>query len=70
MIHENFHTKHSVFTASDVHVHAYITQLYIMSIQPVKKAVLGRREEKQEKKKAVNGYLIKNSKGERGELSD
>ena len=41
MIHENFHTEHSVFTAPDVHMHthAYITQLYIMSIQPVNKAV-------------------------------
>ena len=44
MIHENFHTKHSVFTAPDAHAdadacsHAYITQLYIMSIQPVNKA--------------------------------
>ena len=38
LIHENFHAKHSIFTAPDVHMH-YITQLYIMSIQPVNKAV-------------------------------
>ena len=38
MIHENFHTKHSVFTAPDVHMHN-ISQLYITSIQPVNKAV-------------------------------
>ena len=34
-----------------------------MSIQSVNKAVLGRKEKK--KKKAVNAYLIKNSKRER-----
>ena len=34
LIHEYFHTKHSVFTVPD----AYITQLYIMNIQPVNKA--------------------------------
>ena len=36
--------------------HAYITRLHIMSIQPVNKAVLGR-------KKKRNAFLIKNSKG-------
>ena len=33
-----------------------------MSIQPVNKAVLGRKKQK----KVVNAYLIKNSKGEKG----
>ena len=37
MIHENFHTKHSVFTAPDVHMHTSL-KLYIVSIQPVNKA--------------------------------
>ena len=32
MIHENFHTKHSVLTAPDEHM-PYIIQLHIMSIQ-------------------------------------
>ena len=72
LIHENFHTEHSVFTAPDVQnitvTHAYITQLYIMSIQPVNKAaehlinstpVL--EKEKKKEKKTVNPYLIKNS---------
>ena len=71
MIHENCHTKHSVFTAPDT----YITQLYIMSIQPVNKAaehlinstpVLEKKQKKKKRKKAVNPYLIKNSKGGRG----
>ena len=39
MIHENFHTKHSVFTAPDEHIHTSLTELYITSIQPVNKAV-------------------------------
>ena len=33
VIHENFHTKHSVFTVPDKHV-PYIIQLHIVSIQP------------------------------------
>ena len=33
VIHENFHTKHSVFTAPDEHM-PYIIQLHIMSVQP------------------------------------
>ena len=37
MIHENFHTKQRVQSARCTHV--YITQLYIMLIQPVNKAV-------------------------------
>ena len=37
VIHENFHTKHSVFTAPDEHI-PYIIQLHIMSIQPSNKA--------------------------------
>ena len=32
-MHENVHTKHSVFTEPDAH----IIQLYIMSIQPASK---------------------------------
>ena len=32
VIHENFHTKHSVLTASDEHM-LYIIQLHIMSIR-------------------------------------
>ena len=69
LIHENFHTKHRVHSARCTH--AYITQLYITSIQPINKAaehlinstpVFG-REKKKEKKEAVNAYLIKNSKG-------
>ena len=68
LIHENIHTKQRVHSARCTQ--AYITQLYIMSIQPVNKAVehlsnstpvLG---EKAKKKIAVNTYLIKNSKGE------
>ena len=63
MIHENFHTKHSVFTAPD--------QLYIMSIQPVNKAaehLINSTPVLEKKKKAVNVYLIKNSKGGGGGL--
>ena len=37
-IHENFRTKHSVFTAPDEHM-PYIIQLHIMSTQPANKAV-------------------------------
>ena len=37
LIYENFHTKQRVHSAR--FTHAYITQLYIMSIQPVNKAV-------------------------------
>ena len=37
VIHENFHTKHSVFTAPDEHM-PYIILLHIMSIQPANKA--------------------------------
>ena len=52
-------------------MHTYMTELYIMSIQPVNKAaehinstpVLERKKEEEEKRKAVNAYLIKNSKG-------
>ena len=70
MIHENFHTKHRVHSARCTHT--YITQLYITSIQPVNKAVehlmnstpvFGRGRKKEKEKKAVNTYLIKNSKG-------
>ena len=32
VIHENFHTKHSVLTASDEHM-PYIIQLHVMSIR-------------------------------------
>ena len=62
MIHENFHTKHSVFTAPDVHMHTSL--LYIMSIQPVNKAAkhLINSTPVMEKKEVVNAYLIKNSK--------
>ena len=38
IIHENFHTKHSMFIAPDEHM-PYIIQLHIMSIQPANKAV-------------------------------
>ena len=38
LIHENFHIRHSVFTVPDAH----ITQLYIMNIQLVNKALLKR----------------------------
>ena len=37
VIHENFHTKHSVFTAPDAHMHTSL--LYVMSIQSAAKAV-------------------------------
>ena len=37
VIHENFHTKHSVFTGPDEHK-PYVTQLHIMRIQPANKA--------------------------------
>ena len=37
IIHENFHTKHSMFIAPDEHM-PYIIQLHIMSIQPANKA--------------------------------
>ena len=68
VIHENFHTKHSVLTAPDEHMPCII-QLHIMSIQPANKAAehlissqLWLISEK--KTEAVNAYLIKNSKGE------
>ena len=32
MIHENFHTKHSVFTVPDAHMHTSHSYTYIMSI--------------------------------------
>ena len=66
MIHENFHTKQRVHSARCTH--AYMTQLYIMSIQPVNKAVehlinstsvLWRGTKKTTT--AVNAYDIKNS---------
>ena len=38
IIPENFHTKHSVLHRAKC-THAYITQLYIISIQPANKAV-------------------------------
>ena len=69
VIHENFHTKHSVLTAPDEHV-PYIIQLHIMSIWwayyeqmkqqniwSVHMTSFGKKTE------AVNVYLIKNSKG-------
>ena len=34
---ENFHTKHSVFTAPD-ELMPYVIQLHVMSIQPANKA--------------------------------
>ena len=37
-IRENFHAKHSVFTAPDARM-PYITQLCIVSMQPATKAV-------------------------------
>ena len=37
VIHENFHTKHSMFTAPDEHM-PYTIQLHIMSMQPANKA--------------------------------
>ena len=58
LIHEIFHTKHSVFTAPDVHMHTSL--IYIMSIQPVTKAaehnylinsILVLEKEKRKKKK-------------------
>ena len=54
-IHKYVHTKHSVFTAPDAH----ITQLYIMSIQSVNKAVeqLINSYYQYWKRKAVNAYI-------------
>ncbi len=55
LIHENFHTKHSVFTAPDVHMHTSLSYTLWACIQPVYKAVehlinstpvLGGKEEK------------------------
>ena len=37
-IHENIHTKNSVFTAPDAHIHTYTSLLHIISIQPENKA--------------------------------
>ena len=62
VIHENFHTKHSVFTAPDEHM-PYVIQVHIISIQPANKAiehlissslslVSGKKTE------AVNAYLM------------
>ena len=72
VIHENFHTKHSVFTAPDEHM-PYIIQLHIMSIRwayykqmkqqniwSVHMTSIGKKTE------TFNAYLIKNSKGEGG----
>ena len=66
IIHENFHTKHSVLTAPDEHM-PYIIQLHIMSIrwvyyEQMKQQFIWLVSEK--KTEAVNAYLIKNSKGE------
>ena len=71
VIHENFHTKHSVLTAPDEHM-PYIIQLHIMSIRwayyeqmkqqniwLVHMTSIGRKTTTE----AVNAYLIKNSKG-------
>ena len=68
IIHENFHTKHSVLIVPDEHM-PYIIQLHIMSILWANEAaehlissydLYWKRKQKQE---AVNAYLIKNSKG-------
>ena len=53
-----------MFIAPDAH----ITQLYIMSIQPVNKAVehlISSAPILEKKERKRNAYLIKNSKGER-----
>ena len=73
VIHENFHTKHSVLTAPDEHM-PYIIQLHIMSIRrtyyeqmkqqniwSVHMTSIGKTKQTE----AVKAYLIKNSKGER-----
>ncbi len=69
VIHENFHTKHSVLTAPDEHM-PYIIQLHIMSIrwayyeqmkqQNIWSVHMTMVSEK--KTEAVNAYLIKNSR--------
>ena len=70
VIHENFHTKHSVLTAADEHM-PYIIQLHIMSIQWAYYEQMKQQNQfiwlvSEKKAEAVNTYLIKNSKGEGG----
>ena len=57
VIHENFHTKHSVLTAPDEHM-PYIIQLHIISIQwayyeQMKEG--GEKKEQQQQQKRVEG---------------
>ena len=63
LIHDNFHTKQRVHSARCTHAH--ITQLYIMSIQPVNKAaehlinstlVLERKKEREKKSSQCLSY--------------
>ena len=65
VIHENFHTKHSVLTAPDAHM-PYIIQLHIMSKWSSRTSDQFIWLVSEKKTEAVNAYLIKNSKGEGG----
>ena len=62
---ENFHTKNSVFTAPDVHMHTSLSYI-IMSRQPVNKAeniwstpVLETRRKKRRRKKSSQCFSYK-----------
>ena len=71
IIHENFHTQHSVLTAPDEHM-PYIIQLHIMSIwwAYYDKKWSSRTSDQfiwlvsEKKTEPVNACLIKNSKGD------
>ena len=65
VIHENFHTKHSVLTAPDEHM-SYIIQLHIMSKWSSRASDQFIWLVSEKKTEAVNAYLIKNNKGEGG----
>ena len=71
VIHENFHTKHSVLTAPDEHM-PYIIQLHIMSIrwayyeQMKQQNIWSVHVASIRKENRSKAYLIKNSKGEGG----
>ena len=71
LIHENFHTKHSMLTAPDEHM-SYIIQLHKLWAygEHVMSKWSSRTSDQfiwlvsEKKTEAVNAYLIKNSKGE------
>ena len=73
VIHENFHTKHSVLTAPDAHM-PYIIQLHILWAygEHIMSKWSSRTPDQfiwlvsEKKTEAVNAYLIKNSKGRGG----